>query len=82
LGGAATRVVVGGIHQTPVRLAALEQALRELSRTSSIAHAIVHAFENLVLNPLQDPYGPARYKQHLAQVELTRALTSLGVTIE
>jgi carbon-monoxide dehydrogenase medium subunit len=82
LGGAAARVVVGGVHQTPIRLAALETALSESSPAFSIAHAIVHAFDNLMLNPLQDPYGPASYKQHLAQVELTRALTSLGVTFE
>ncbi len=76
IGGAATRVVVGGVHQTPLRLPSVEAVLAESTPSvSRVAHAIEHAFDGLKLEPLNDPYGSPAFKQHLAQVELARALT-------
>ncbi len=78
IGGAATRVVAGGVHQTPLRLQSVEAVLAESAPSASrVARAIEHAFDDLTLEPLNDPYGPPAFKQHLAQVELARALVSV-----
>jgi len=77
-GAADARVVVGGIHQTPVRVPALERLFSSaLPPAAALSERISAALGALTLAPLNDPYGSPAYKLILAGVEVRRAIASL-----
>lgn len=78
LGPAHARVAVGGIHQTAVRIHALEACLESgIPPAESLADLAGGALRARPLQPLADTYGSPDYKLALAAVELTRALETL-----
>lgn len=73
------RVVVGGVHQRPLRLAALEARLARLPLAAPVeAEALADAFAAQALDPLRDPHGSPAYKEELARVLLGRALEAIA----
>lgn len=70
-----TRIAVGGIHDRPLRLVALEQTIAARGGVGDhLAGAIDSALAGLALTPIADPYGSPAYKQHLATVLIKQAL--------
>ncbi len=75
----AWRIAVGGIHQTPLRLSALETRFATALPDDKTCEALIsQALRESPTTPLNDPYGSADYKLHLAQVELCRALRTFA----
>jgi aerobic carbon-monoxide dehydrogenase medium subunit len=78
LGANYARVVVGGIHHTPLRILALEARLSTgIPDTVEMASLISQTLGALDLQPVEDPYGPPSFKLALAKVELRRVLEAL-----
>ena len=78
LGPDYARVVVGGIHQTPVRVPFLETRLRAgVPPATELSVLIEQVLSDMILAPLQDAYGTPAFKLQLAKVELRRALETL-----
>ncbi len=78
LGANYARVVVGGIHRTPLRIPALEAALSTgIPDTVELTSQIARALDALALHPVEDPYGSPSFKLALAKVELRRVLETL-----
>jgi CO/xanthine dehydrogenase FAD-binding subunit len=73
------RVVVGGVHSRPLRLAALEARLSDMPSTATPGDdELAAAFAGLALEPPRDPYGAPEYKLGLARTLLGRALRTLA----
>jgi aerobic carbon-monoxide dehydrogenase medium subunit len=74
------RLAVGGIARKPMRLTAVEDLLGRVDRRVEIGD-VLGAIETTPINPLQDAFGSARYKKHLASVLIVRSWTELNARI-
>lgn len=73
------RVAVGGIHASVVRVPNLEAALITYGADpTALQPALNHAFDELKLIPVRDPHGAPAFKEHLAKVQLKRAIVQLA----
>jgi len=77
------RVVIGGVHQQPVRLTALEDLLaRQPLPEAPGDGALAGLFDGLALDPVHDAYGTPAYKQQLARVLVGRALREIAEAVQ
>lgn len=77
--GERSRVALGGIHQTPLRLTAAERLLALDSWSGAqLDQVLAQAFDGLALMPPDDPGGGREYRLQLARVELRRAFAHLA----
>lgn len=77
------RVVVGGVHRQPLRLAALEEQLARRPLPEAVDDAsLAGLFDGLALDPIRDAYGSPDYKQHLARVLIGRALRAIAEAVQ
>jgi len=77
------RVVIGGVHQQPLRLAALEERLARRPLPEAIDDAaLAGLFDGLTLEPILDAYGSPGYKQQLARVLIGRALRAIAEAVQ
>jgi aerobic carbon-monoxide dehydrogenase medium subunit len=72
-----TCVSVGGIHQRPIRLSALERILNDPDSTIRDLHVQIQStLSKPIFDPLIDHHGEPAYKLHLAATLIERAINA------
>jgi carbon-monoxide dehydrogenase medium subunit len=68
------RVAVGGIHQTPLRMTAVEEILEATGSAAALEGILDHLLLSQDLAPLQDNLATPQFRLHLAQYLIKSAL--------